>query len=213
MPPVGGYCLGPCIQQGGLGSLPLCPVPNGPSTHHTPVSLATHLQEDAACTFAPDTAASQPLLAVAAHPHGQETYLERVERLAFKDKQRQDACRSATADHYYAQFSFKPQINERSRRIARVRDQWRLLWVRGQGHGRPACQWQLRAAVHVLKGSDTARVYLGQVIQEESVGHSSGCSVPPSPLPLSRGCGQHSQKRSSSCILASLRTVHAITLP
>lgn len=113
----------------GRCSLPLCPRARGPATHHTSVNSSIHLQEDAACTFAPDTAASQPLLAVAAHPHGHETYLERVERLAFKDKQRQNACRSATADHYYAQFSFKPQINERSRRIARVRHQWRRLWV------------------------------------------------------------------------------------
>ena len=110
----------------------------GWQTSHTYVISSDHLQEDAACTFSPDTAASQPVLALAAHPHGQETYLERVERLAFKDKQRQDACRSATADHYYAQFSFKPQINERSRRIARVRDQCTLLWG-DRGGAWPPC--------------------------------------------------------------------------
>ena len=147
----------------------ILPMPHGPATHHTFGNSSMHLQEDAACTFAPDTAASQPVLAVAAHPHGQETYLERVERLAFKDKQRQDACRSATADHYYAQFSFKPQINERSRRIARVRAQWRLLWV-GWGRG---------MAVSLAFGSNTAHVYLRQLIQAGSVGQ-----IQAAPLPL-----------------------------
>ncbi len=35
--------------------------------------------------------------------------------------QRSAALRDALAEHHYSQFPFKPQLNERSRRIARVR--------------------------------------------------------------------------------------------
>ena len=61
------------------------------------------------------------MLAASEQPHARESYLDKVERLATLDKQKQDACREATAQHYYAQFSFQPKINERSKRIARVR--------------------------------------------------------------------------------------------
>ncbi len=60
------------------------------------------------------------MLAASEQPHARETFLDKVERLATLDKQKQDACREATAEHYYAQFSFQPKINARSKRIANV---------------------------------------------------------------------------------------------
>jgi hypothetical protein len=44
-----------------------------------------------------------------------------VERLACADKQRIDSARAAAAHAHYSGFSFQPRINERSRRIVRVR--------------------------------------------------------------------------------------------
>ncbi len=60
------------------------------------------------------------MLAASEQPHARESFLDKVERLATLDKQKQAACREATAEHYYAQFSFQPKINARSKRIANV---------------------------------------------------------------------------------------------
>ena len=78
------------------------------------------MQEDKDCTFSPETGTAGYVLAASQQPHARESYLDKVERLATLDKQKQDACREATAQQYYAQFSFQPKINERSKRIARV---------------------------------------------------------------------------------------------
>lgn len=78
------------------------------------------MQEDKQCTFSPETGTAAHVLAASEQPHARESFLEKVERLATLDKQKQDACREATAQHYYAQFSFQPQINARSKRIASV---------------------------------------------------------------------------------------------
>ena len=78
------------------------------------------MQEDKQCTFSPETGTAAHVLAASEQPHARESFLDKVERLATLDKQKQDACREATAEHYYAQFSFQPQINARSKRIANV---------------------------------------------------------------------------------------------
>ncbi|DBA84161.1 TPA: hypothetical protein ACH3X1_006628 [Trebouxia sp. C0004] len=74
--------------------------------------------EDKQCTFSPETGTAAHVLAASEQPHARESFLDKVERLATLDKQKQDACREATAQHYYAQFSFQPKINARSKRIA-----------------------------------------------------------------------------------------------
>ncbi|DBA71623.1 TPA: hypothetical protein ACH3X2_001084 [Trebouxia sp. C0005] len=74
--------------------------------------------EDKQCTFSPETGTAAHVLAASEQPHARESFLDKVERLATLDKQKQDACREATAEHYYAQFSFQPKINARSKRIA-----------------------------------------------------------------------------------------------
>lgn len=84
-----------------------------------PAALAC-MQEDKQCTFSPETGTAAHVLAASDQPHARETFLDKVERLATLDKQKQDACREATAEHYYAQFSFQPRINARSKRIADV---------------------------------------------------------------------------------------------
>lgn len=50
----------------------------------------------------------------------QESYLERIERLAFKDKERADATKTALAEHYYAQCTFQPKINTKSKKMVQV---------------------------------------------------------------------------------------------
>ena len=86
----------------------------------TPTKKLIMLQEDKHCTFSPGTGTAAYVLAASQQPHARESYLDKVERLATLDKQKQDACREATAQHYYAQFSFQPKINECSKRIAKV---------------------------------------------------------------------------------------------
>ena len=46
--------------------------------------------------------------------------LDRTHKLAYQDPQKSEALRDAMKDHYYAQFTFAPEINDRSRRIGRV---------------------------------------------------------------------------------------------
>ena len=49
-----------------------------------------------------------------------ETPAQRAERLAVLDAARVAAARRAIGEEYYSQFTFRPAINERSRRLARV---------------------------------------------------------------------------------------------
>ena len=49
-----------------------------------------------------------------------ETPAQRAERLAVYDAARVAAARQAAKDEYYAQYTFQPAINERSRRLAKV---------------------------------------------------------------------------------------------
>ena len=51
----------------------------------------------------------------------QEPYLDRIERLAYVDKRRLEASRSALADQVHAsECTFRPAINTRSARMVRV---------------------------------------------------------------------------------------------
>jgi hypothetical protein len=50
----------------------------------------------------------------------EETYLERIERLAYKDQQKVSATRQALAQTLYSDCTFKPSINPKSKRIAKV---------------------------------------------------------------------------------------------
>ena len=50
----------------------------------------------------------------------EETYLERIERLAYKDQQKVSSTRQALAQTLYSECTFKPDINLRSKRIAKV---------------------------------------------------------------------------------------------
>jgi len=51
-----------------------------------------------------------------------ETPEDRIERLAYRDKQRMEALREMIHDKHYGQFDFKPQINPLSRAMARSTD-------------------------------------------------------------------------------------------
>ena len=75
-----------------------------------------------------ETTASRPKISgvsqilVASQPErAHETDAERIERLAFKDKERLDAIRGSMEKSYYKQFDFKPRINKISRMIAKGR--------------------------------------------------------------------------------------------
>ena len=52
--------------------------------------------------------------------HQGETSAQRAERLAVYDAARVAAARQAANEEYYAQYTFRPAINERSRRLAKV---------------------------------------------------------------------------------------------
>jgi hypothetical protein len=51
----------------------------------------------------------------------EETFLDRIEQLAYADKRRMEASRTALAEHVHAiECTFAPAINPRSARMARV---------------------------------------------------------------------------------------------
>jgi hypothetical protein len=51
----------------------------------------------------------------------QESFLDRIERLAYADKRRLEASRSALADHVHnSECTFRPAINRRSARMVKV---------------------------------------------------------------------------------------------
>lgn len=62
----------------------------------------------------------------------EETFLDRIEQLAYADKRRIEASRTALAEHVHAtECTFAPAINPRSARMARVSDmrqQQRVRW-------------------------------------------------------------------------------------
>ncbi|CAD7703782.1 unnamed protein product [Ostreobium quekettii] len=74
--------------------------------------------EDRECSFRPNTGnACEVLAGSKLADRLYESAEERVERLAFKDQDSRQWSRDALSHHHYAQFTFKPQINSRSKKI------------------------------------------------------------------------------------------------
>eukprot|EP00899_Mesostigma_viride_P020277 jgi/Mesvir1/28250/Mv26211-RA.1 len=96
---------------------PSCPfLPKPPPPHQA--ALANHTSAE--CTFQPDTGTAELVISQSRHVHRLgETFLEKIERLAFRDKERQEAMRDAIAHNHYKALSFRPKISESSRRMAR----------------------------------------------------------------------------------------------
>lgn len=66
----------------------------------------------------------------------EETFLDRIEQLAYADKRRMEASRSALAEHVHAtECTFAPAINPRSARMARVSDAGQQGLSLGGGSG------------------------------------------------------------------------------
>lgn len=80
-----------------------------------------HEQEERECTFCPATGNTDSVLA-ASHLAGRltESAEDRTERLAFKDAESREYNRDALGKHLYSQFTFRPEINPISKRIAKV---------------------------------------------------------------------------------------------
>lgn len=70
---------------------------------------------EAEFSFKPTVGANSSLL-LAGEREG-ETEEERIDRLAYRDKERQDLSREAVQEMYYSQFSFKPHINKVSKHL------------------------------------------------------------------------------------------------
>jgi hypothetical protein len=62
-----------------------------------------------------------------------ETYLERIERLAYKDAAAAAARRQVAAEAAYASCTFTPAINPRSAKIGKVGGVWVGVWGGGGG--------------------------------------------------------------------------------
>ncbi|KAK9839459.1 hypothetical protein WJX81_003613 [Elliptochloris bilobata] len=75
---------------------------------------ALQSQDDGACTFTPDIGSTS-----ACWERGPEVAADAAERLAIEARRRVEAARSAAADAYYSQFSFRPRLCARSLQLAR----------------------------------------------------------------------------------------------
>jgi hypothetical protein len=85
----------------------------------------------------------------------QESFLDRIERLAYADKRRLDASRSALADHVHnSECTFRPAINRRSARMVRVSVCARRAGGEGWGRGLHliGCQSQYTDVGDALEG-------------------------------------------------------------
>lgn len=94
---------------------------------------------DKNCTYSPDIGNSEEVLSHSRkrHTFSQESKLERVERLACKDKHEREVEKRRLEEKYYSKFTFKPHINETSRAI--LQDVNRL-----PGQGQPLATSQTR---------------------------------------------------------------------
>lgn len=81
----------------------------------------------------------------------QESFLDRIERLAYTDKRRQEASRVAIADHVHnSECTFRPAINPRSARMVRVSGAG--CWG-GAGRGAcKACWWWEGVGIRCTQG-------------------------------------------------------------
>ena len=75
--------------------------------------------EDEECTFSPDIGNAANILRQSRHAHKLiETPEERAERLAFEDADRKRTGQREREREYYSQFTYEPELNEKSRRLA-----------------------------------------------------------------------------------------------
>ena len=75
--------------------------------------------EDEECTFSPDIGNAANILRQSRHVHRLvETPEERAERLAFEDADRKRVGQREREREYYSQFTYEPELNEKSRRLA-----------------------------------------------------------------------------------------------
>ena len=75
--------------------------------------------EDEECTFSPDIGNAASILRQSRHVHRLvETPEERAERLAFEDADRKRVGQREREREYYSQFTYEPELNEMSRRLA-----------------------------------------------------------------------------------------------
>mmetsp|Transcript_6066 Transcript_6066/g.21413 ORF Transcript_6066/g.21413 Transcript_6066/m.21413 type:complete len:399 (-) Transcript_6066:368-1564(-) len=68
-------------------------------------------------SFAPDIRSAEALLPP---ERRSESYLDRLERLAYRDKDQIQTVRDSIKEQYYSQFSFKPQLNEVSKQLGQA---------------------------------------------------------------------------------------------
>ena len=61
-----------------------------------------------------------PLCAGDCSGEWEETGADRLTKLAYQDARRAAAMKEALREHHYAQYSFAPQINPRSRALGKV---------------------------------------------------------------------------------------------
>lgn len=74
--------------------------------------------EDEECTFSPDIGNAANILRQSRHVHRLvETPEERAERLAFEDADRKRVGQREREREYYSQFTYEPELNEKSRRL------------------------------------------------------------------------------------------------
>eukprot|EP00878_Enallax_costatus_P021208 GHUV01022446.1.p1 GENE.GHUV01022446.1~~GHUV01022446.1.p1 ORF type:complete len:368 (+),score=115.39 GHUV01022446.1:191-1294(+) len=77
--------------------------------------------EDQHCSFNPGCSTSDLALGRSTSSIEDESYLERIERLAYQDSRKKEAARAALAEQVYNQeCTFRPAINSRSQRIAQA---------------------------------------------------------------------------------------------
>jgi hypothetical protein len=83
-------------------------------THCTPDACrcASNSSED--CLFKPRIGANSEMLT---QDRAQETLEERLERLAYRDRDQQVASRESVQEQYYSQFTFQPTINRISKQL------------------------------------------------------------------------------------------------
>lgn len=81
------------------------------------------VQEDRECHFQPVISPVSELIVATRRVYEQpcaETAEEQADRLSVQSALRQEASRRAAQQQHYGQFTFKPDINTRSQRLAEV---------------------------------------------------------------------------------------------
>lgn len=74
---------------------------------------------DPQCQFSPNLCPPRSSSVPRTSSSSSEGFLDRVERMAYKDREKAAASRAAAAEQYYSQYTFKPQINRKSQVLAK----------------------------------------------------------------------------------------------